>query len=474
MGKAIVFLFCISLALCSLLGCSTSSKVSSETPEVEELTLEPYEVLKTKEPEISSDQNENTIVVFSMSSEIQIMYEKFKKVHPEFPYEFSFPHANTDMVIEGGINDPIDRGTTEAPDVYIVSDYDAERYINGEYAAYACSYEELGLDVDKLVEEAKLRPYDIAKGIGPDGKLRALPWHSSVGVFFYRRSIARDVWGTDDPAVIEQKIGGSLDNLLIAAEQLKEKGYALLSSYENLGRMTTYSEEKGWVVEGKLYIGPKREAYLDIAKTIRDKGYDNGTRSWDDNWFADMAGGREREVFGYFGNWGIGQYTIMSHSGGEEVGQGTYGDWAICKPTNAYYMSDGYILVNKNSKKKQAIGEFIRWITLETGKDGMQSLAARGELNPNSSIKEAASSIIVLETEDGNEDFYGGQNAFEVYARLSREKYDYKISAYDERLGLTWLEQVGYYVDGSKTKEQAIEDFRNIVNEYYGDKIKVD
>ena len=31
-------------------------------------------------------------------------------------------------------------------------------------------------------------------------------------------------------------------------------------------------DEKGWIVDGKLYIDPAREAFLDLSKSLKDNG----------------------------------------------------------------------------------------------------------------------------------------------------------------------------------------------------------
>ena len=48
----------------------------------------------------------------------------------------------------------------------------------------------------------------------------------------YRRSIAKDVWGTDDPKTVAEKIGAgtnSWDTFFSAAAELKAKGYGIVS-----------------------------------------------------------------------------------------------------------------------------------------------------------------------------------------------------------------------------------------------------
>ena len=85
-------------------------------------------------------------------------------------------------------------------------------------------YKDLGIDVDKLLKEAEIAPYTVDIGTNPDGELVGLGYQATGGAFIYRRSIAKDVWGTDDPAVIKDKIGPGWDKFFEAAAELKAKG----------------------------------------------------------------------------------------------------------------------------------------------------------------------------------------------------------------------------------------------------------
>ena len=54
-------------------------------------------------------------------------------------------------------------------------------------------------------------------------------------------------------------------------------------------------------MDGKLYIDPKREEFLDYSKALVGKGYSNDTMSWTEEWYSDMAGKGPQPVFGFFG-----------------------------------------------------------------------------------------------------------------------------------------------------------------------------
>ena len=76
---------------------------------------------------------------------------------------------------------------------------------------------------------------------------------------------------------------------------------------------------------------------VDQTKEYTDKGYNNKSSLWDSQWAADQ--GPSGKVFGFFySTWGI-NFTLLGNSletpvaegGKEEVGNGIYGDYAVCE-----------------------------------------------------------------------------------------------------------------------------------------------
>ena len=89
----------------------------------------------------------------------------------------------------------------------------AYKYTQGDLSRFAAAYKDLGLDVDNKVKEAEIAPYILDIGTR-DGEIVGLSYESCSGAMIYRASIAREVFGTDDPAEIEKIIGVSFDDLL--------------------------------------------------------------------------------------------------------------------------------------------------------------------------------------------------------------------------------------------------------------------
>ena len=123
---------------------------------------------------------------------------------------------------------------------------------------------------------------------------------------------------TDDPAVVSEKLGagsGNWDRFFAAAEELKGKGYGIISGDGDLWHAVENSSDSGWIVDGKLTIDPKREAFLDLSKQLKDNGYHNDTQDWTDAWYADMKGTGEKGILGFFGPAWLINYTIDPNCG---------------------------------------------------------------------------------------------------------------------------------------------------------------
>lgn len=457
----IAILLCISLAGCSTAG-NTHDPVSTETPVISE---NPDPDVTPEDNEVTTDnEGEKNIIVYCDTVEMVQLIKKFQGLHPDFGYEIVIyteyyydenPNCAHDMM-----NGYLD---VEPPDIYCVARENIYRFTKGSDHQYALPLEELGLDVEKLVREAGIPQYMLDLCSNPDGKLVALCLESNAGAFIYRRSIAKKVWGTDDPAVIKDKIGPGWDKFMEAAAELGANGYSICSSIQDIWRPFEMNVGHEWLRDGQLTIAPERENFLDYARTMVEKGYVNNTIAWTDKWFADMSGEGEREVFGFFGPYWMVLYNLMGSSGGESVGEGTYGDWAVCDPPAGYFWGGTMIMAHRNTRHKEAVGEIIRWLTLDTTETGAQYLWASGEITGNMGFPASAAVAQKLEYKL---DFLGGQDLFEAYLSANQHARANNLSEYDDALDSFWVDEVMAYAEGRKSRDQAIADFRNRVEEY--------
>ncbi len=424
-------------------------------------------------PAVTDDTSVKVLNLWSFTDEVPKMLDKYKALHPDFPYEVKTTIiATTDGAYQPALDQALAAGGADAPDIYCAESAFVLKYTQGDAYKYAAAYKDLGIDVDNALKAAEIATYPIDIGTNPDGNLVGLAYQGIGGAYIYRRSLAKDVWGTDDPAVIKDKIGPGWDKFFAAAAELKAKGYGIVSGDGDIWHSVENSSPKGWIVDGKLYIDPLREQFLDMSKKLKDNGYTNDTQDWQDPWYADMKGAGKQKIFGFFGPAWLINYVMAGNSGGTKPGEGTYGDWAVCDSPIGFSWGGTWVLGNKDTKLKKTVGDIINWITLDASDTGLQYMWANGTFSipegKTVGTKDTVASGTVMKKADGKIDFLGGQNMFDIFVPAGANSTGKNKTQYDESINNIWRDQVRQYTAGKKSRDQAIADFKQQVADNLG------
>jgi hypothetical protein len=176
-----------------------------------------------------------------------------------------------------------------------------------------------------------------------------------------------------------------------------------------------------------------------------------------------MKDAGEKQIFGFFGPAWLINYVMAGNSGGSAPGEGTYGDWAVCEPPVGFFWGGTWVLANDKSPVKDAVGEIIEWITLDSSETGLQYYWANGTLNGPGGTKDTVASGTVMSKSDGTLDFLGGQDMFDVFVPAGKFATGKNKTQYDETINMYWRDQVREYSYGNKSRSQAIADFKQQV-----------
>ena len=192
-------------------------------------------------------------------------------------------------------------------DLFLVEADYALKYVNSPYTLDIIN--DVGLTQEDIAGQ-----YTYTQEIVTDsnGAIKGTSWQATPGLFAYRRSIAKDVLGTDDPAAVQEALS-TWDKFYEVAEQANEKGYKMLSGYDDSYRTFSNNVSSPWVDEDmNIVIDDNIQAWIEQTKDFSDKGYNNGTSLWDDQWASDQ--GPEGDVFGFFySTWGI-NFTLLGNA----------------------------------------------------------------------------------------------------------------------------------------------------------------
>ncbi|MBP5519407.1 MAG: carbohydrate ABC transporter substrate-binding protein [Treponema sp.] len=421
-----------------------------------------------------------TINLWSFTDEVPGMVEKFKATHPELEFNLNTTIiATTNQEYEPALIPALQNGEV---DIYAAEAAFIYKYTQGDMSDYATPYKDLGIKIDKAIADANIASYTVDIGKNPKGQVVALGYQATGGCFIYRRSIAKKVFGSDDPKTVQAAIGGgsqSWNKFWDAAAKLADNGVAIVSGDGDIWHAYECSD-KGWIVNDKLYIDPKREAFMDASKNLTEKGWSNGTQDWTEAWYADMQGKGAKPVFGFFGPAWLINYVMAGNSGGTKIGEGTYGDWAVCNSPVGFFWGGTWLLASKaaakNKEKKAIVKEIIEWITLDTSNNGLLYQWANGTYqwkygkgkDATVNTKDTVSSGTVMSKSDGKLDFLKGQNMFDYFVPAGAYANGKTLTQYDSDINAIWRDQVRAYANGQKSKAAAIKDFKQGVADKFG------
>jgi len=393
------------------------------------------------------------LVIWSFTDELAKMTNEpgwgFKATHPDIEVEYSQTPSDQ---FQAKI-DPVLASGQGAPDIIALESAFVRKYVESG----------LLLDITDIYEEKKADLLAYPAEVGTyKGKVYGLSWQAAPGAMFYRRSLAKKYFNTDDPKVV-QTYFSDFNKFLETAKLLKEKSNGacvVVSSLGDLRNSFLSARKDSWVVDGKIVIDPAMEQYMDICKTLHDNKWEGRVGQWSEGWFAGMKGElkdenqKPIEVFSYFlPTWGL-HYVLKTNA------PDTAGDWAMCQGPSSYRWGGTWVGAYKNTKNKEAAKEFIRYVATDEG--FLEAWAKdTGDLVNNLKVVDRIK-------DSYSEPFLGGQNHYAEFAEMAKHVNARLLQGSDEAIEAMFDEATTAYVNGEKTKAQALADFRQQAESQFG------
>lgn len=335
------------------------------------------------------------------------------------------------------------------------------KYIDKD-ANVAMPLKDLGIDPDKDLADQYQYTKDAASDA--DKVQRATSWQACPGLFIYRRGIAKNVFGTDDPDEIQKQVA-DWDKFEAAAKTLKEKGYFMTSSMgADTYRVFGNNCEKPWVASGSTTVTVDQNMmnWVKQSKTFTDAGYnDKVSGQWTDDWNKDMAA--DSKVFGwFFPAWGI-NFTIQPNTG--DAGKG---DWAACNGPQAYNWGGSFLIACKGTDDPQHVKDIMMKLTAD--KKTLLDITAKtlDYTNTVSGMKELAAN------DQYSSDFLGGENPYKYFAPAAESIKMDKITPYDQGCTECFQNAFGDYFNGNISLDEAKANFETAIKERYPELTEVE
>ena len=341
-------------------------------------------------------------------------------------------------------------------DIFLIEADYALKYVDSDSTM---SMADIGLTDADLADQ-----YQYTKDIVTvDGVQKGTTWQATPGLFAYRRSIAKDVLGTDDPEAVQAALA-DWDKFNAVAAEAAAKGYKMLSGYDDAYRTFSNNVAAPWVTGTTATVDPNLMAWVAQTKDFTDKGYNNKTTLWSDGWAHDQ--GPDGNVFGFFySTWGI-NFTLLGNSladadAPQEPGNGCFGDWAVCYGPQPYYWGGTWICAATGTDDAALIKDVM--VALTCNKDIMKQITADTQdyTNTVSGMEEFAADP------DFGSAFLGGQNHVALFSAVAPTIDMSNACAYDQGCNEKLQEAMKDYFDGTVDLETAKANFETAITELY-------
>ena len=466
-------LFLVTLAVVAMLAFAACSRDPDPVPPDNTGTVDPGgdETTDIVTPPVSVGEGQTVINLYAFTDELPRMIAEYVDRNPSFAERFVI--NPTIVATDGGAYQlALDMALAAGQvDLFAAEAAFVVRYTQGDMADFAMPYSEVGIEnLAGKIASAEIAQYTVDLGTR-NGEVVGLAFQHTGSALIYRRSIAQQVWGNDDPDFIRTKVGPGWNQFLAAAAELDAQDISIVSGTGDVWQAVRNTGGP-WIVNGRLDIHADRMAMFDIARELHQNGWTNDAGAWDGAWFAAMSDStpeveegeeprRHRQVFSYLGPAWLINYVMAGNSGD------TYGDWAIAVPPVGFNWGGTWIIPAKdmNPEAAEGIREILEWITLDASDSGLQAQWAAGTLFPSDSpTKDAVASGVVMANADGAIPFLGGQDMFDIFIPAGAYADGTLFTQYDEQINQWFLDDaVMHYARGEMTRDEALDHFRELV-----------
>ena len=447
---ALLLALVMALALCACGQAATTAPANTQTTSATQAPA----AESTVPPETEAPAAEGKVFnIYAWNEEFKGFFEKYYTV-PEGvtvnwiinPSDGGVYQDKLDAALLGqesaAADDRVDLFLAEAD--YIL------KYVDSEY-----TQDVQALGVNDL---SQMYDYTVQAATDPNGVLKGVSFQCCPAAMIYRRSIAKAVLGTDDPAAVQAALD-SWEKFDAVAAQAKKKGYLMTASYVETYRTFSNNCSIPWVdANNNLQFDPMIDAWLAQAKAYMDAGYTLPSGIWDDEKNQQMFADGKAMCF-----FGPAWYYNFCMGNAMDPDKGCSGDWAICQGPQAFFWGGTWLLAATGSDNPTMIADIMNTFTVN--KDVCSKLVSEQMQFSNN---QAVNQKFADDPTYGNA-FLGGQNDTAVFVDLAKNiKFENK-TIYDQLLNEKYQEYMKDYCNGTLSQEEATQNFYKYVNETYPD-----
>ena len=322
------------------------------------------------------------------------------------------------------------------------------KYVDSDYT--------MGIDKIGFANADTMYAYTIQAATDSNGVCKGVSFQCCPSALIYRRSIAKDVLGTDEPDEVQAKLD-SWEKFEAVAADAKAKGYYMTASFAETYRAFSNNCTMPWVdAEKNLQFDPQIEAWIAQTEKFMENGYTLTAGIWDDEKNQQMFADGKTMCF-----FGPAWYFNFCMGNAQDPEKGCFGDWAICEGPMAHFWGGTWLLAAEGSDNTEMLKDIFETFTVN--EDVCTKLVANEAQYPNNTV---VVDKFANDASYGNA-FLGGQNDILAFSKLAGNIKWENHTNYDQLLNENLQSNMQEFFKGSVDKDTALANFYQYVNETY-------
>ena len=301
-----------------------------------------------------------------------------------------------------------------------------------------------------FTDDVMANSYDFAKQYGTyNGELKAVTWQATAGSVFYRRDIAKEVLGTDDPAEVQKSVA-DWDKFADTAKMMAAKNYKMTSSVNDTYRVFSNNVTSKWVDENNVInVDDNIKKWVDMSKAMVDAKQTDTHALWSDDWAKGFY--ETGNVFCYFGPAWLIDFSMHCD---EKGSVGYDGGWAVTEGPQGFFWGGTWICTAAGTDNQELVKDLM--LCLTTDEETMTQIVEKDhDFVNNSKVMEAKATGSSF-----GDKYLSNQNPVGLFCNGIKTVSLANISGYDQGCNEEFQNAMKDYFDGNyKTYEDALDAF---------------
>ena len=299
--------------------------------------------------------------------------------------------------------------------------------------------------------------YTIKAASDSKGVCKGVSFQCCPAAVIYRKSIAKDVLGTDVPEEVQAQID-TWEKFDAVAAKAKEKGYYMTASFAETFRTFSNNCTSPWVdKDNKLQFDPQITAWMEQTKKYIENGYTLTAGVWDTEKTNEMF--KTGKTMTFFGPaW----YYNFCMTNAMDEKDGCVGDWCIVKGPQAYFWGGTWLLAATGSDNTEMLKDIFE--TFTTNEEVVNNLVEKENQYPNNT---KVAQKYADDPSYGNTAILDGQNDIKIFAELAKDIKWENHTNYDQLLNEGLQNKLQEFYNGSVDEATAMKNFYQFVKETY-------